>query len=88
MNTSAQVVQLLQQAIANTQAAHQMIGDLIADHEYEDVATLVAQAAEAVLQSAVALMQSDSEAAFDALERADDLFDAVYGIIDSELDDE
>jgi hypothetical protein len=34
------------------------------------------------------LLQSDPDAALDALERADDLLDAVYDIIDAETDEE
>lgn len=88
MNTSAQASELLQQALITARQAERVVNDLIVEHEYQDVAALVTQAAIALLQSASLLMQSEGEAAFDQMERAEDLLDAVYSIIDGELDDE
>lgn len=88
MTTSSESIKTLEQAIANTRAALGNIDNLIAAHDYQDVASLVTQAAAALLESAVFLMQSNDEDAFGALERADDLLDSVYDIIDSELDEE
>jgi hypothetical protein len=88
MNTSTQVIQTLEQARSQTNAATAMIHDLIAPHDYQDVAVLVAQAAEALLEAAVRLMQADDEAAFVAMERADDRLEEVYDIIEADLDDE
>lgn len=88
MNTSAEAVRLLQSALSNTQDAVRVINDLIVEHDYQDVAVLVSQAAAVVLESATALMQGQPETALDALEKADDLFDAVYAIIDSETDED
>lgn len=88
MNTSAEAVRLLQEALAKTQAASRVIQDLIIEHEYQDVAALVAGAGAALLESAALLMQSQDEAALNALEKADDLLDEVYAIIDGETDDE
>ena len=88
MNTSAGATQLLQQALANTRDAVRVIDNLIVEHDYLDVATLVAQAAAALLESAAYLMQSQDEAALDALGSADDLLDAVYDIIDAETDED
>lgn len=88
MNTSAGATQLLQQALANTRDAVRVIDNLIVEHDYQDVATLVAQAAAALLESAALLMQSQDEAALDALGSADDLLDAVYDIIDAETDED
>lgn len=88
MLTSAEALTHLQNAMSATRAAGQVIDNLIVDHDYQDVAALVARAAEALLESAALLMESQDEAALDALERADDLLDAVYDIIDSETDEE
>ena len=78
MNTSSAAAQLLQEALAKTQAATGVINDLIVEHEYQDVAALVTRAAASLLQSAALLMQSKDEDALNALEQADDLLDAVY----------
>jgi hypothetical protein len=88
VNTSAEAAKLLQQAQTTTQDARRVIDNLIAAHDYQDVASLVTQAAAALLQSAALLMQSQDEAALDALENADDLLDSVWSIIDAETDDE
>ena len=88
MNTSSEAVLQLQDALAKTRSASLVIRDLIAEHEYQDVAGLVAQAAAALLESATLLMQNKDEAALNALEQADDLMDSVYAIIDGETDDE
>lgn len=88
MNTSSEAVRLLQEALASTHAAKQVINDLIVEHDYQDVATLVTQAAAALLEAAAQLMQSKDEDALNALEQADDLLDAVYAIIDGETDDD
>jgi hypothetical protein len=88
MNTSNEAIKLLQQALAQTRDAQKVIDNLIADHDYQDVATLVTQAAAALLESAALLMQSKDEAALDALENADDLLDSVYSIIDAETDED
>lgn len=88
MNTSAEAIRLLQQALALTQDAARVIDNLIVAHDYQDVASLVAKASAELVNSTTLLLQSDSEAALDALERADDLLDAVYDIIDAETDEE
>lgn len=88
INTSGEASKRLEQALATTKEAIQVIDNLIADHEYQDVASLVAQAAAKLLEAAGALMQSDDEAGITALESADDLLDAVYDIIDGETDEE
>ena len=87
MNTSAEAIKQLQQALSTTRDAEQTINNLVANHNYQDVAGLVTQAAAALLESAALLMQSDDEAALDAIEIADDLLNSVYGIIDADLDD-
>jgi hypothetical protein len=88
MNTSTEAVKQLQEALAKTQSATQVINNLIAEHEYQDVASLVAQAGAALLEAAALLMQSKDEDALAALEAADDLMDSVYGIIDGEVDED
>jgi len=88
MNTSSQAVALLQQAITITAEATNTIDNLIVEHDYQDVATLIAAAAAALLESAASLMQSQDEPAWEALERAEDLLDAVYTIIDAETDED
>lgn len=88
MNTSTEAIRLLQEAVKTARGAEQVINDLIAPHDYQDVALLVAQAAVALLESAALLMQSKDEDALDALENADDLLDSVWAIIDGEVDEE
>jgi hypothetical protein len=88
MNTSAEALQRLQTALSGARDAQKVIDNLVVEHDYQDVATLVTQAAAALLEAAAALMESQDETAFEALDRADDLLDAVYDIIDSEMDDE
>jgi pyruvate-formate lyase len=88
MNTSSKAIETLQQALTATNQAQQIIDNLIADHDYQDVASLVTQAAQALLDGARLLMESQDEAALDALGRADDYLDAVYEIIDGETDED
>ncbi|KXK19900.1 MAG: hypothetical protein UZ15_CFX003001920 [Chloroflexi bacterium OLB15] len=88
MNTSSEALRLLQQAASETQQAINIIDNLVVEHDFQDVASLVAQAASALLNSAQQLMQSNDVAAFEAMENAEDLLDAVYDIIDAETDEE
>jgi hypothetical protein len=88
MNTSSEAIKTLEQARTNAEAAAQIINNLIAEHDYQDVALLVANAASALLTAATHLMQSDDVEAFVALERADDYLDSVYDIIDGETDED
>jgi hypothetical protein len=88
MNTSARVTELLQQSLTSAREAERTVTDLIAAHDYQDVAALVTQAAVALLESAALLMQSQAEDAFDQMERAEDLLDSVYSIIDGEIDED
>lgn len=88
MSTSAEVLKSLEQALSATQTALKQIDDLIVAHDYQDVASLVTNAAASLLQSASHLMKSKDEDAFAALEAADDYLDAVYDIIDSETEDD
>lgn len=88
MNTSAQAIQLLQTALTTTQSATAVIGDLIVEHDYQDVASLITQASAALLETAILLMQSKGDAALQKLEQAENTLDSVYAIIDGETDDE
>ena len=88
MNTSAEAIQQLDQALATTRSALNTIENLIAVHDYQDVAQLVTQAAAALLETARLLMESQDEAALDMLENADDLLDTVYDIIEADLNEE
>ena len=88
MNTSSEAVKLLNEALEKARAATKVINDLIVEHDYQDVAILVSQASEKLLESAALLMQSDDENALNALDQADDLLDSVYTIIDGETDED
>lgn len=88
MNTSGDAVRLFHEALEKARAATKVINDLIVEHEYQDVAILVAQASEKMLESAALLMQSNDEMAVNALDEADDLLDSVYAIIDGETDED
>lgn len=87
MNTSNEAVRRLQQARELTSEAAAIIADLIAPHDYQDVAALVTQAAEALLQAATHLMHADDEAAFAAIELADDHLEAVFEIVNADMDE-
>ena len=88
MNTSSEAVKLLNEALEKARAATKVINELIVEHDYQDVAILVSQASEKLLESAALLMQSDDENALNALDQADDLLDSVYTIIDGETDED
>lgn len=88
MSTSAEATRLIDQALATTRESTRVIQNLVAAHDYQDVAALVTQAAAALLQSASQLMQMQDEAALASLADADDLLDAVYDIIDAETDED
>jgi hypothetical protein len=88
MSTSGEALKTLEQALTTTRTAVKQLDDLIVPHDYQDVASLVANAAASLLQSAAYLMQSKDEDAFAALEAADDYLDEVYHIIDSETEED
>jgi len=85
MSTSADVIQSLEQAASITRTAVKQIDDLVVEHDYQDVAILIAQAAEALLEAASQLMLSKDEVALEALDRADELLDSVYAVIEGDL---
>lgn len=86
MNTSSEVAKQLQETIEKLQTAQNTLENLIAVHDYQDVAALVIQSAEALLHAAVALMQSEDNNALDLVESAEDLLEEMYKIIDGDLD--
>jgi hypothetical protein len=88
MNTSTRANELLQAALKSTREATGVIDNLIANHDYQDVASLVTQAGTALLEAATLLMASDGDGAIEYMERAEDLLDSVYAIIDGEIDEE
>jgi hypothetical protein len=88
MNTSSEAVKKLEDAQDSTRQAGEIIENLIAVHDYQDVAMVVTQAAEKLLEAAHLLMQSDDEAALNAIELAEDLLDEVYSVIDADLDED
>lgn len=88
MNTSTEAIRKLEQAQKETREAIAVVDNLIAAHDYQDVATLVAKAALALLESATLLMHSKDEDALNALEHADDLLDNVYDIIEGDLEED
>ncbi len=88
VNTSSEAIKRLEQVSAQTREITQIINNLMVEHEYQDVASLVTQAANQLLNAATALLRSQDEAALEALESADDLLDSVYDIIDAETDED
>jgi hypothetical protein len=88
MNTSSEAIKQLQESLAAAQKSADTIENLIAVHDYQDVAMLMAHAAAKMLESTILLMEKDDEAALDELENAEDLIEEVYKIIDGDTDDE
>ncbi len=88
MNTSTRATELLQNALKSTREAAGVIDNLIAAHDYQDVASLVAQAGAALLEAASLLMASKGDDAMEQIEKAEDLLDSVYAIIEGELDED
>ncbi|MGB7341067.1 MAG: hypothetical protein WBC91_19380 [Phototrophicaceae bacterium] len=86
MKTSADVIKQLQEAVEKSQAAQQTLENLIAVHDYQDVAALVMQSSEALLHATIAFLQSDDKTALDLVESAEDLLEDMYNVIDGDLD--
>ena len=86
--TSSEAIKRLENAQNELKAATQVIQNLIAPHDYADVAVFVVRAAEALSRAAIALMGSDDAAAFEAIDQSDDLMDAAFEIVSGDLDDE
>ena len=87
MNTSTEATKKLQESLKSVKEAKNIIDNLIAPHDYQDVASLVAQASAAMLEAANHFMQKQDEEALAKIEEADDLVEAVYDIIDGDLDE-
>lgn len=85
MNTSSAVIQKLQDAHKSAVEAMAIADDLVVEHEYQDVTVLAVRAAAVLLEAATHLMQSDDRAAVGALDDADELMDAIFRIIESEI---
>lgn len=88
MQTSSAAIALLEQAQKTSKDAAQVIENLIAQHDYQDVALIITHAAAELLETAKLLMYSQDVAAFESLERAEDLLDSFYDIVDGEIDEE
>ncbi len=88
MQTSSAAIALIEQAQRTSKDAALVITNLVAAHDYQDVALIITQAAAELLETAKLLMQSQDVAAFESLERAEDLLDSFYDIVDGEIDEE
>jgi hypothetical protein len=86
--TSGEAVNQLEAASQQAHKAALTIDNLLAAHDYQDVAGIAARAGQALLDAAAAFMKSDDEAAFRSIDAAEDFLDALYDIVDGELDDE
>jgi len=86
MNTTPEAIKLLQEALQTTQKATTTIDNLVADHDYQDVAAMVARAAAALLSAATDLMQANDTQALTRVEEAEDLLDEFFDTIDADLD--
>lgn len=86
--TTQDVLKQLENAQVGIRAAIAALDRLIVPHDYQDVTALVAKSALELLNAAQALMQSDDTRAFAAIERADELLEGVFDIVEGELDDE
>lgn len=88
MQTSAEAINQLTDSLNAAKKAADTIENLIATHDYQDVAMLVTLAATKMLESATLMMQKDPEAALDALDSADDFVEEVFKIINEDTDEE
>lgn len=88
MNTSTEARKQLEQALAQAQSATEVINNLVAAHDYQDVAALVTRAGAMLLASGLALMNNDDETALDHIDTAEDLLDNIYDIIGVDIEDE
>ena len=86
--TSNEAVNQLETASQQAHKAALTIDNLLAAHDYQDVAGIAARAGQALLEAAAAFMKSDDEAAFQSIDSAEDLLSALYDIVGGELDDE
>jgi len=88
MNTSAEARKQLELALDQARNAADVITNLVAAHDYQDVAALVTRAGASLLAAGLALMNNDDESALDDIESAEDLLDNIYDIIGVEVEEE
>lgn len=86
--TSGEAVSQLETAAQQAHKAALTIDNLLAAHDYQDVAGIAARAGQALLEAAAAFMKNDDEAAFRSIDAAEDFLDVLYDIVDGELGDE
>ena len=81
-------VRRLHQANDGVRTAISKIDEHVGESDYNDMASLIANAASALIQATVHLLEERDEAAFDMLEQADDFLDSAMDIVDVEDEDE
>jgi len=85
---SSEVIKHLEEARKETQSALQTVNNLIVEHEFQDMADLIARGADALLEASLLLMKSQDVDALSAMERADEYVARVYEIMDDEIDED
>ncbi len=85
---SSEAIKQLEQARKQTQGAIETVNNLIVEHEFQDMVDLIARAADSLLEAALLLLKSDDVSALAAMERADDLVERAYDVIDEEVDED
>lgn len=88
MNTSSEAVKQLTDALDQTRSAADVIQNLIAEHDYQDAAALLTHAAARLLEAATHLMQSEDEPGLEAVESAEDLLEAMWELVEGEVDED
>ena len=88
MNTSTEAIHRLENARQAVLSAQDVLENLIAAHDYQDVAVLLTRSAATLLESITLLMQMKDEDALNTLDNAEDLLDAVWEIIEGEIEEE
>jgi hypothetical protein len=88
MNTSTEAINRLESARQAVLSAQDVLENLIAAHDYQDVAVLLTRSTATLLESITLLMQMKDEEALNTLDSAEDLLDAVWEIIEGEIEGE
>lgn len=86
--TSNEAIKQLQQARIATLSAIETINSLIVEHEFQDMAALVSQAAASLIEASMLLLKSQDVDALSEMERADDYIERAYEIIDEETEED
>jgi ABC-type transporter Mla subunit MlaD len=86
MSNAQDVIARLEAAQKSVKEASEAIDDLITVHDYQDVAALIAKAAERLLEATKQLMEKNSSEALETIEVAEDYIDEMYDIIEEDLD--